>query len=388
MQTTRRAFVAGTASVLATPYIAIAQGKKAINVTTLIEQTGVIAFAGQASWQAIELAVETLNASGRLGNFELKVDVKDTASAPATAAALASQVAKSDAIAILGPSFSSASMAAAPIVQREKIPMITIQSNTQGLVETGDYIYRISAPFYVFNGLTFKYLKQAGAKTIALSYLSNIPSVAGLGRDFAPKWAEAGGMKIVASEGMPSNTTDFSTTIAKLVGANADAIGLYNLDTQLTALITGVRRAGFKGQLFCYSISPATLQAVGDAADGIILSTDYSPAMKDASSADFTKRFTDKFKTLPTVYHANGYDSVIFLGAALEKLIKARKTPDRESLKGAIAEVARDGFDGASGRIRFDSAIHRDARVAGVLVRYNKGDAEVLLAGDPSREEQ
>ncbi|MBX3577394.1 MAG: ABC transporter substrate-binding protein [Rhizobiaceae bacterium] len=388
MKTTRRMLVAGAASTAILLGMPWAHAQETINITALVEQTGAIAAAGQDIGRGIEMGIDTVNASGRLGNYKIVADVKDTASTPATGAALASQVASSDSIAILGPALSSVAMAVAPIAQRSGVPMIAIQANTAGLVETGDHVYRLTPPFYTFNGLTYKYLAQQGLKKVALSYISNIPSVTGLGRDFAPKWIEANGLELVAEETMPVNTTDFSTTIAKLVASNPDAIGLYNLDTQLPALISGIRRAGFTGQLFCYAISPATLSAVGDAGDGIVLSIDYSPALDDPSSVEFTKAFGEKYGGTPTIYHANGYDSVLFLGAALEKVIAGGAKPDRENLLAAMAEVAQTGIDGASGHLRFDSQTHRDARVAGVLVQYKGGVPSVLLKGDPNVEEQ
>lgn len=388
MKTSRRMLMAGAAALAMMSAMPPANADEAINITALVEQTGAIAAAGQDIGRGIEMGIDTVNASGRLGKYKIVADVKDTASTPATGAALTSQVARTDSIAILGPALSSVAMATAPIAQREGIPMITIQANTAGLVETGDHIYRITPPFYTFNGLTYKYLAQQGLKKVALSYISNIPSVTGLGRDFAPKWIKANGLELVAEETMPVNTTDFSTTIAKLVASNPDAIGLYNLDTQLPALISGIRRAGFTGQLFCYAISPATLSAVGEAGDGIVLSIDYSPALTDPSSVEFTKAFEAKYGSTPTIYHANGYDSVVFLGAALEKVIAGGATPDRENLLKALGEVAQTGVAGASGQLRFDSAMHRDARVAGVLVQYKGGKPEVVLRGDPNVEEQ
>ena len=188
-------------------------------------------------------------------------------------------------------------------------------------------------------------------------------------------------MEIVASEGTPFNTTDFSTTIEKLVAAKPDAIGLYHIDTQLTGLITGLRRAGFEGKLFVYNINPSTLEAVGDAADGLLMSIDYSPAMSDPSSKEFTDSFRKKFDDDPTIYAANGYDAVLFLSAALEKVIKAGNKPDRENLLAAISEVAQTGFAGASGDTTFDDKYHRDARVNGVLVRFDKGKPNILFSG-------
>lgn len=352
-----------------------------LQISALVEMTGAIAYAGQAVLQGIQLGVDEANKSGRLGKYKLQLDIKDAASMPAATAAMTSQIAKSDSLVILGPALSNDALAAAPIAQREKIPLVTVQSNTEGLVETGEYVYRLTTPLYAINGLSVKYLQKTGARTLALAYVSDIASLSALGKTFVPKWTQDAGIKLVASEATPRATTDFSTTVAKLIAANPDAIGLLNLDTQLTALIAGLRRSGFKGPIFTHSISPTTVKAIGEPTDGLLQSLDYAPVMTNPSSVAFTKAFTAKFSEEPYNYHANGYDALMFVVAALEKVVKSGKTPDRTELLKAMGEVARAGFTGASGATQFDSKVHRDARVPGVLIKYKGGIAELLETG-------
>jgi branched-chain amino acid transport system substrate-binding protein len=355
-----------------------------ITVTGLVEQTGSIAYAGDAVEEGMEAGVDYVNNSGMLGGRKLKIDFKDAASNPATAGSVTSQIAKSDSIAMLGPVLGNDSLAAAPIAQRSKLPMVAVQSNTKGVVEAGDYVYRSTAPLYSFNGLTVEHLKAVGAQRVGVVYTSDLVGNTTLAKDYLPTWVANAGMQLVASESNPTTATDFSAAISKLVAANPDAIGLIVVDTQLPAVIEGLRRSGYKGILFTHAIQQSTLDKVGAPADDMLWAADYSPAATGGMSATFTDAFRKKFNKEPQGYGANGFDAVLFVANAL----KDPSVDTREKLQAKLAQVAQTGFDSATGHMTFDQALHRDARVPGVLVQWHGDQQKIVAEGKPGLDEQ
>jgi branched-chain amino acid transport system substrate-binding protein len=357
---------------------------KTITITGLVEQTGSIAYAGQAAEEGMQVATDYVNDSGMLGDRKLKLDLKDAASSPATSGAVTSQVAKSDSIAMLGPLLSNDSLAAAPIAQRGKLPMVAVQTNTTGVVETGDYIYRATAPLSSFNRLTTEELKKEGVKTLGMVYPSDIVSTSTLGKDIIPGWAKDLGISVTDLESSPSSSTDFSAAISKLTAANPDAIGMLVLDTQLPSLIQGLRRSGYQGILFTHFIQLSTLDKIGTPANGMLWAADYSPAMTGDMSVTFTNAFRKKFNKEPEGYNANGFDAVLFVANAL----KDPSVDTRDELRAKLAQVANTGFDGATGQITFDQKLRRDARVAGVLVQWHDGRQTIIAEGKPGLDQQ
>src|SRR4051794_21988901 len=107
--------------------------------------TGTTATFGQSTHNGIMLAVEELNGgSGLLGGKKVKVLTEDDQSKPEEAATAATKLINQDrVVALLGEVASSRSLAAAPISQAAKVPMISPSSTNAKVTQVGNYIFRV-----------------------------------------------------------------------------------------------------------------------------------------------------------------------------------------------------------------------------------------------------
>src|SRR6185369_4603684 len=106
--------------------------------------TGPEATFGQSTHNGIMLAVDEVNAAGGIGGRKIKVLTEDDQSKAEEAAnAVTKLIASNDISAIIGEVASSNSLAAAPICQQNKVPMITPSSTNPGVTEKGNYIFRM-----------------------------------------------------------------------------------------------------------------------------------------------------------------------------------------------------------------------------------------------------
>src|SRR5687767_13137321 len=106
--------------------------------------TGTTATFGQSTHNAVMLATEQLNAAGGVLGKKVKILVEDDQSKPEEAATAVTKLINQDrVVALLGEVASSRSMAAAPIAQAAKIPMISPSSTNPKVTEIGDYIFRV-----------------------------------------------------------------------------------------------------------------------------------------------------------------------------------------------------------------------------------------------------
>jgi branched-chain amino acid transport system substrate-binding protein len=347
-----------------------------IDVTWIGDLTGVGAFVGKADQEGIELAVDELNSGDTLGGAKINLTVKDSGSDQATAATLTSQAASSDAVAVLSPALGNETLAAAPIAQRGKVPFIAMQSLAPGVTEAGDYVFRATTPTAEYNAIVAKEMKARGVATAAMIYISDNPTIADAGKTVFPAHFEAEGIEMVASEGTPASTTDFAAIISKVLAKEPDAVGTALLGAQYATVFRGLRENGFEGEIFALDgATPDILKTAGDAAEGVVWATDYSPALTYPSSEAFTKAFEDRYKRPSAKFSAEAYDATMLLGKALA----TAKSTDREAVRDALEQVTTEGFEASVGPLKFEN---RDARARGALVEWD-GTAEKLVAEGP-----
>src|SRR5438128_12146079 len=106
--------------------------------------TGAQATFGTSTHNAIMMAIDEINAAGGVGGRKIKVLTEDDQSKQEEAAnAVTKLISQNNVLAILGEVASSNSLAAAPICQSNKVPMITPSSTNPEITKKGDYIFRV-----------------------------------------------------------------------------------------------------------------------------------------------------------------------------------------------------------------------------------------------------
>jgi hypothetical protein len=106
--------------------------------------TGPQATFGQSTHNGIMMAADEINAAGGINGRKIKVLTEDDQSKQEEAAnAVTKLISQNNVLAVLGEVASSSSIAAAPICQSNKVPMITPSSTNDTVTQKGDYIFRV-----------------------------------------------------------------------------------------------------------------------------------------------------------------------------------------------------------------------------------------------------
>ncbi|WP_157746503.1 ABC transporter substrate-binding protein [Micromonospora inositola] len=355
---------------------------KTINVAFVGELTGPVGFAGQAQEQALKWAIDKANASGELKGSKIVLDVKDTGSDPKRAASLMSSAAESDAVAVFGPLSSSGAMAAAPFAQRAKLPYIATSSVLPALLDVGDYIYRTQpSEIYVVNLIGGEAAKR-GIKSVSMVYLSDNPTIVEEATEYLPEKFEKVGIDVLDSVDVPTATTDFGAVTSKLMRGNPDAIGVMTIGPATATIITGLRTAGYEGQIFVHASATADiLKGAGDAANGAFTAVGFDQSAPNPAVQQFVQEYKADNPDVTTVngWHAAGADAASFLVEA----VVAGNGASREDIHSGMQKVAEAGFDGVYGPIQFIDG--RDATAPGMVVEYDGGAMKVIAQGDPNK---
>src|SRR5438094_8460114 len=106
--------------------------------------TGPQATFGQSTHNGIMMAADEVNAAGGINGRKIKVLTEDDQSKQEEAAnAVTKLISQNGVLAVLGEVASSNSLAAAPICQSNKVPMISPSSTNDEVTRKGDYIFRV-----------------------------------------------------------------------------------------------------------------------------------------------------------------------------------------------------------------------------------------------------
>ena len=336
-----------------------------IKVLSIQDLTGPVGSVGIVTQNGMKLAEKQVNDSGMLGSAKLQIDFKDTETKSDQAVSLMSSAVSTDVTAIFGPVSSQEAVAVAPIGQSAKIPTIFTQAGSKGVVDAGDYVFRVTAPQDYYQPKMAKHLKAEGIKTVSFIYDSTVPTTKGVTEKTLPPLLKEQGITIKGSYGFQNGTTDYSAYVSKVVGEKPDAVGLEGTNPEVSPIISSLRNAGYTGLIFGgTSFGAASLKAAGPLAKDVVWATDFDPKSTFPQTAKFVTDYKAMFNSDPVNYSAEGFDAVYLLAYGL----KNAGSTDREKVHAGMVQATKAGYDGALGPLKFEG---NDLRQDGYLQTYD-----------------
>ncbi|NCN41685.1 ABC transporter substrate-binding protein [bacterium] len=328
--------------------------------------TGAEATFGQSTDKGIRLAIDAVNASGGIKGKKIKLITEDNQGKPDEAAAVVKKLITQDqVVALLGEVASNRSLAAAPIAQQFKIPMISPSSTNPKVTEIGNYIFRVCFidPFQgpVMAKFAFEDLK---AKKVAILKDLKSDYSLGLTEFFEKKYKELGGA-ITSTQNFQTGDTDFKAQLTAIRSEKPDAIFIPAYYTEVGLIARQVRQLGITAVLIGGDgwDSPKLFEIGGEAVEGAYYSNHYSTESPNPATQEFIKAYKEKFNETPDGMAASGYDAAGVLIEALKRVEEI--TP--ENIRKALAETKQ--YPGATGTITIDENRNADKEAFIVQVK-------------------
>lgn len=309
--------------------------------------TGGQATFGKSTHEGIMLAVDEINAAGGVNGRKIKIQSEDDQSKAEEAANVVTKlISQNNVVAVLGEVASSSSLAAAPICQSNKVPMITPSSTNAEVTRKGDYIFRMCFIDDYQGEAMARYLGSTGVKSVAVLIDSKSDYSTGLAKVFVDTFTKNGG-KIVGNQSYSSGDSDFRSQLTSLKAGNPQIIyvpGYYNdigqIAIQARDLGITVPLAGGDGWE-----SPKLIEIGGKALEGCFYSNHYYSEDKAAEVANFVSKYQKRWGAKPDALAALGYDAARVLADAMKRAGKI----DGQAIRDAIAQTKN--FAGVTGTI-------------------------------------
>jgi branched-chain amino acid transport system substrate-binding protein len=320
---------------------------KEIKIGVLMPLTGYITFFGKMQETALKMAQKEFEKKGPVAGFELKFIVYDTGSKPQDAILMAQKLMHTDnVLQIIGPFLSTECEQVFPIVNRDKVPIVTASSAKPGLTEASrPWTFRNIMTSDKINEPTIqRWVKERNIKIVAI--LTDIKSRVSetYGKGVAPALLKKYGVEVKESIDFVTEDVDFSAQITKVKGTNPDGIVLAGEYALAANIAREARKQGLKQPLLgdVPITSPEYIKLGGAAVEGTYAPSDFWAGNPDPKVKVFVKKFKEEYgqDKDPHTTTASIYDTLYITRYLIGKVGISGKPEDLQKDR----EKMRDGW--------------------------------------------
>jgi branched-chain amino acid transport system substrate-binding protein len=324
---------------------------KTIHLGGVFSLTGAGAVYGPQQKNAVQLAQDTINASGGVNGAKLSFDIQDDGSDKTQSAQVTQQlIQQNQVLAILGPTLSNSAVAAHPIANSARTPMLAV--STTGLNIVGncpypcDYIFRDSlGEADAIPANIRAYADKAHPKTAVLLY-PNDDKFSSDGAQVVQNSVAASNIRLLETIQFTKGEADLSPYVTRAVSQHPDVIFITSLGDIPSKIMIEARREGFTGQFLGGNgfNTAAVSKAAGDAGKGAQSASAWFIGNTFKTNAEFVKAYKDRFGTDPDQFAAQAYTGVLILADAAKRanLSLTNVAADRTKLKTALEKTNID----------------------------------------------
>lgn len=313
--------------------------------------TGDSAQFGETKVNAIQLALDEVNAKGGVDGKQVKLEVGDDTGNPKEAPNVAQKFASNNKIlSVIGHWNSSATLAARGIYDAAGIPVITDSVNEQVTDGTTPNVFRISLTDTAQAEYLAKYAyNELGKRNVAILYTANDFGT-GLKNAFTKEFTKLGGKITVAETYFEGQSKDFSPQLTKIKGTKPDLLFAPGYYVEVALIAQQAKSVGLDIEMLgTEGISSEELVKLGGkAVEGIKFTGFFHPDVEFEGTKEFVDAFKAKYNKEPDTYAALAYDSAKIIIKAMEE-----NGATREGIKKYLDEVK--DFPGVAGPITFEN---------------------------------
>ena len=322
MTTTRRHPLAATALALAAmalPFAAHTQTAPKLKVGLMLPYTGTFAALGNAIENGFRLQIA--ETGGKVAGREVEFFKVDDESDPSKATDNVNKLVKRDAVDVLvGTVHSGVAMAMAKVAKDSGTLLIVPNAGADAVTGAmcAPHIFRSSFSNWQPGYAMGEVVAKKGHKkvvTITWKYAAGDESVKGFKEAF-----EKGGGAVVKELSLPFPNVEFQALLTEIAATKPDAVYTFFAGGGAVKFVKDYAGAGLKKSIPLYGagfITDGTLEAQGDAADGLFTTLHYADSLGTPRDNAFRLAYAKAYKLQPDVYAVQGYDAAQMLAIGL-----------------------------------------------------------------------
>jgi len=314
--------------------------------------------------RGVAQAQQTINQGGGINGVPLRVTIANDDNNPEIVQQVAAALVRDNSIlAVVGHNASTASLAAAPVYQGGRLPMVSPTSDSLQLSNAGSFIFRTLPPIGdQGRALAAHAVQRLQRGRVVVCSAADDTSAESFRQEFEKALTALKGTVVpvrcdLSAQGFSSSSL---ATQAKQQGAQAMVLAPSVKTIPLAVLVGAAAREQQLAVLGSSTMGTLRLNTQGKDIEGAIISVPWHP--RSAPNSPFMRTANSFWNGNVTWRSANAHDAVVAIAAAL------RTNPSRSGIQQAFA---RDNFraDGVTGPVGFArSGDRRGANIALVRV--------------------
>ena len=315
--------------------------------------TGDAAIYGTAVMNGAQIAVDEINEAGGINGKKIEFDFQDDQS-DAEKSVNAYNTLKDWGMQILmGTVTTTPCVAVVDKTGADNMFQITPSASSTDVIK-GDNVFQVCFTDPNQGTKSAQYIGENKLATkVAIIYNSSDVYSSGIEEKFVEE-AKEQGIEIVAEEAFTADSNkDFSTQLKKAQDAGAELVFLPIYYTEASTILTQANTMGYAPKFFgCDGLDGllAVKNFDKSLAEGVMLLTPFAADATDEKTANFVKKYQDKYDETPNQFAADAYDAVYAIKAAIEE---SGATPDMsvsdmgDALKKAMPKIKIGGLTGS-----------------------------------------
>ena len=273
---------------------------------------------------------------------------------------------------ILGPATSSATEAAFPIAQQNRVVAISATAAARDLSAIGDFVFRtiLTTDVLITSGIEITQAKLGYQKAAIIYDETDLFSADGA--EVMKQALAANSVEVLTTETFQSSDTDFSAQLTRINDLNPDAIFVSALPPDKPEILIQARQLGIPQSVsfIINTLTTADVHAAGDAAEGAIAFTSWVNTSDTPGNQVFVQNYQTKYGAEPDIWAAQSYASVYILA----KAITDAQSTDSATIRDALANIT--DLDTVLGKFSFDAV--GDAVYDPVVLIVENGELQVF----------
>ncbi len=309
---------------------------------------------------------------GKLGGQSVELIVEDDARKPDKAKEIADRMVKRDKVQVMtGIVWSNLAIAVVPKVTKSGLFYISPNAGPSLLAGKGcdKNYFNVAWQNDNLHEAVGKHVKDQGFKKLYI-LAPNYPA----GKDALAGFKRFYGGSVAGEVYTKLGQKDYAAEIAALRDAKPDAVFFFLPGGMGISFLKQYSQAGLMDQIPvfgpAFSFDQTILAAVGDAALGVVNSSQWNKDIDNAANKAFVADFQKEYGRLPSLYASQGYDAARLIGAALKAV-----GGDLSKADDFRAALMKADFESVRGKFKFGPNHHP---VQDIYVRQVVKEGDVL----------
>ncbi len=355
------------------------QEKQSIIIGVVEPLTGPVSLHGLSVVDGMKFAAKKINSEGGVLGRPIKLIVENGKGDPVeTVSAIEKLIRRDKVPAIIGCWASSATLAAMPIVKRNRIPLL-VETSTAPMItdQKNEWVFRFTSHNDMDGKLMEPYIvPKLGFKKAAYMAVNN-----DWGRSMAKAISDImkkTGGKVLFVEYFSPAESNFTPMLTKIKASDADTMFITTGIQSVAIILKQFTELGMRMNIFVTSAIPAewVIDIAGNqATEGVYFFNRYAPYSPPKGKEEENKKLVEAYQKIrsgkiPDMGVAFGYDAVHIMADAIEQAGEPNPIKIRQALE-------KTDYYGLTGRVKFDGNNHSQPRVS--ISRVTNGTSHIIF---------